>query len=233
MNSGTAIFNTAIALPSLSVMAGETSPNIEECIDVYLHAWDIFGARPFDSKRLVEQFVERDVGYVTCEEGFEAYLDVLVDQGLLERTDGQYRVRRTPEEDLSAWREHICSPEAIYHLVQQAKRQRESRSGDDAPAVLEHEGETFVSVPADKDTTLSALVAMVADRLDQPPAYNGIVLRSPAAHVGHVQQLAEGLDDADVMADSDLPFNFEIVISSIRGEHKDDLEYRLYLRANR
>lgn len=214
-------------------MAGDTSSGIEDSIDLYLYVWDIFGTHSFESDMLTKQLIEYDVSYVTGGHEIEHHLDMLVEQGVLGRGDGQYRIRCTPEEDLSAWRERIHSPEAIYRLVQGVKRQRERESNGDTAEIFEYEGEAFVSIPADENTTRPDLVTMVVDRLSQPPTCEGIVLRSPAAQLGHVQQLTDELCDTGAIADADRSYHFEKVISSISGEHEDDLEYRLYLRVIR
>ncbi|MFC6964272.1 hypothetical protein [Halocatena marina] len=214
-------------------MAEETSSDIEDSIGLYLRVLDIFGTDSFESDLLIEQLLEDDVSHVTDGHEIEHHLDVLVEQGVLNRGDGQYRVRCTPEEDLSTWRERTCSAETIYRLIHQAKRQREGELNGNAVEVFEYKGEAFVSILANEKTTLPDLVTTMTERLGQSSTYEGIVLRSPAAQLGHVQQLTDKLCNEKRIADTDLSYHFEKVASNIRGEHKDDLEYRLYLRAIR
>lgn len=214
-------------------MTEDTSSDIEDSIGLYLRVSDIFGTHSFESDELIEQLTGDDVNHVTDGHEIEHHLDMLVEQGVLNRGDGQYRVRCTPDEDLSTWRKRTCSAETIYRLVQQVKRQQKGESNGNAVEIFEYEGEAFVSILADEKTTLPDLVTKTAGRLGQSPTYEGIVLRSPAAQLGHVQQLTDELCNDERIADTDLSYHFEKVASNIRGEHKDDLEYRLYLRAIR
>lgn len=211
-----------------------SSPDIEDCAALYLDVWDLFETRTFEPGELAERLVEHDgdITYITGDDEPERHLDVLVEYGLITRDDGQYRIRCTPEEDVEAWRETLQTPpEAIYRLVQRTNRQRQEGPSDgDGWDVLERNGERFVSISATGETDVLGLTTAVVERLDDPPRYTGIVIRTPAIHSGHVQQLADDLCDAEAMADAGLPYHFEKVTSTVRGEHKDDLEYRLYLR---
>lgn len=215
-----------------------SSPDIEDCVTLYLDIWTLFEDRAFEPNELTEQLVEREreISYMPGHTEPERHLDVLVNHGLLTRDDARYRIRCTPEEDVEAWRDELQSPpEAIHRLVQQAKRRREEERRQQEPLdgewdTLERNGETFVSIDADEETDETDLVTAVANRLSDPPQYAGIVVRTPAIRTRHVQQLAEELCDADAMATAGLPYHFEKITSDVRGEHKDDLEYRLYLR---
>lgn len=211
----------------------EGTPHIDDSIILYVRIWDVFGEQPVDYEALVACFSDRDSGAGIGEPELERRLNVLVTHGLVDREDGQYRVQCTSYEDVSAWAERGGVPEAIYRQVRQAATQIERTSEADAPAVFERENEAFLSLPAEEETNFSALVTEVADRLGRSPAFDGIVIRCPAAVLGVVQQVADELCDADAMAATELPYRFEKVISNIRGENKDDLEYRLYLRAIR
>jgi hypothetical protein len=212
-------------------MAIDPSPDIDDCIDLYLHAWDRFGERHFNVDRLIEQPVNHDIRFLGGKDEAKRHLDMLVEYGLVNHDDGQYWVHCLPNEDLSAWRERTRSPEAIYRLVQQAKRQRERESRSNSSKVFEYKDEVFVSVFADEDTNRSDLTTLVANQMGQSPTFDGIVVRSPADQIGYIQQLADELCDAEAMAETNLSYYFEKVISNIRGEHKDDLEYHLYLRS--
>lgn len=211
-----------------------SSPDIEDCVALYLDIWTFFKKRAFEPAELAEQLIEhdRDLNYFSDADEPERHLDVLVEYDLVTRTDGQYRIRCTPEEDVAIWRNKLQSPpDAIYRLVQQTKRQREEEPGvRDEWNTLKHNGETFVSISVIKETDIIDLITAVNERLSDPPQYTGIVICTPAAHTGHVQQLADDLCDADAMAKADFPYHFEKITSNVRGEHKDDLEYRLYLR---
>ena len=214
-------------------MAMDPSPDINDCVDLYLHVWDRFGEHPFTVERLINQPVNQDVHSLDGKDEAQRHLDMLVEYGLVNHNDRQYWVHCLPNENLSAWRERTRSPEAIYRLVQQAKRQRERGSRADSPETFEYEDEEFVSVSADEDTDRSVLMTTVANQMSRSPTFDGIVVRSPADQIGYIQQLADELCDAEAMSETDLSHCFEKVTSNIRGEHKDDLEYHLYLRSIR
>jgi hypothetical protein len=212
-------------------MAMDPSPDINNCVDLYLHVWDRFGEHHFNVERLIEQPGNQDIRFLGGKNEAQRHLDMLVEYGLVNHDGGQYWVHCLPDEDLSAWRERTRSPEAIYRLVQQAKRQRERESRPTSPETFEYEDEEFVSVPADENTDRSDLASVVANQMSQSSTFNGIVVRSPADQIGYIQQLADELCDAEAMAETDLSHCFEKVTSNVRGEHKDDLEYHLYLRS--
>lgn len=211
-------------------MPTDSPPAINDCVDLYLHAWDQFGERYFSIEQLIETFSFDEFGILEKKEEAQRHLDMLVNYGMLKHNDGQYWAQCGPEEDLSTWREQVSSPEAIYQLVQQAKRQQNFEPGPDSPEILKYEDESFVSLFADENTDKSDLITSAADKIDQPPASDGIVIRSPADQLGDIQHVADKLCDAKVMTEAGFSYRFEKVISNIRGEHKDDLEYHLYLR---
>lgn len=212
-------------------MAMDPSPDINDCVNLYLHVWDRFREQHFSVERLIKQPVDQDAHFLNGKDEAKRHLDLLVEYGLVNHDDGQYWVHCFPDEDLSAWRERARSPEAIYRLVQQAKRQRERESTSDPPKTFEYEDEEFVSVPADENTDKTDLISVVASQMNRSSTFDGIVVRSPADQIGYIQQLADELCDAEAMGEADLSYCFEKVASNIRGEHKDDLEYHLYLRS--
>jgi hypothetical protein len=88
-----------------------------------------------------------------------------------------------------------------------------------------------VSVPVDENTDKTDLASAVAKQMNRSSTFDGIVVRSPADQIGYIQQLADELCDTEGMSETDLSYHFEKVASNIRGKHKDDLEYHLYLRS--
>jgi hypothetical protein len=225
------ISNTLLPLFMKRNMATNPSPDINDCVDLYLYAWDRFGERHFSVKQLTEQLADRDICFLDGKDEVQRHLDLLSEYGLLNHDDGQYWFQCMPDEDLSAWRERTPSPEAIYQLVQQAKRQREHKSSPHSLEVLEYKDEVFVSVLADKNMDRSDLTTLVTNRMNQSSTFDGVVIRSLADQIGYIQQLADELCDIEVMTETDLSCYFEKIISHIRGDHKDDLEYHLYLRS--
>ena len=212
-------------------MAMDPSPDINDCVNLYLHAWDRFGEHHFSVERLMQQSVSQDVRFLNEKDEAKRHLDMLIEHGLVNHDDGQYWVHCLPDEDLSAWRERTRSPEAIYRIVQQANQQRERELNPASPETFEYEDEKFVSVPADENTDRTDLISVVASRMNRSSAFDGIVIRSPADQIRYIQQLADELCNTEAMSEADIPYHFEKVISNIRGEHKDDLEYHLYLRS--
>ena len=224
------MFNTLVRLFMMDNMSTDSLPEINDCVDLYLHAWHQFGEQRFNVEQLIEPLTERETRFLEERKETRGQLDLLVDYGIVSQNDEQYEIRCGPEEDLSTWRDRVESPEAIYQLVQQA-RQRNRESGTDSLEVLEYEDESFVSLSTDETTDKSDIVTLVADKIDRSPVPDGIVIRSPADQIGHIQQVADELCDAKAMTETNLPCHFEKVASNVRGEHKDDLEYHLYLRS--
>jgi len=211
-------------------MAMASAPDVDDCVDLYLHIWDRFEERHFTVERLVEQPIDQDIRSLNENGETKRHLDMLVEYGLMTHDEGQYRIQCRPHEDLSTWRERTRSPEAIYRLVQQAKQRRGRRSGSASPETFEYEGEVFVGVHADEEMDRSDLTSAVAKQMNQSSPSDGVVVRSPADQIGYIQQLTDELCDAEAMSETALPC-FEKVTSNIRGEHKDALEYHLYLRS--
>lgn len=193
-------------------------PPIETCIDSYVRAWDRFGDRPFDPDLLAE-VDGSDPAAV------EQELAVLAAAGLLGREDGRYVVRCRPDKRVEAW-ERALRPrlERLHGRVREAL-------GDAAGAeVLERNGEAFVTVRTDGSIDRAELTTSIRDRLSDQTV-DGVVVRAPAARSSEVQRAADDLCDPSAATETDLPAPLEKVAADVRGPEKDDLEYRLYLRA--
>lgn len=209
------------------------SARLGECIDLYLHAWQFFGDRAFTpgtlAKRLVDH--ERDIEYITDEDEPERHLDLLVAYGLLGWTeDDHYRVESAPNEDLETWQERQATrTEVLHEYVQRHYEDRTTDPEVEGDDHLRRHGETFASVDVDDEVGSSELTDRVMTVMDAGADVAGVVLRSPAALTAHVQQLADDLCNRERMADASCG-PFEKATADVVGEHKDDLEYRLYLR---
>ena len=222
-------------------MTSEPSPpRIDVCAGLYLDIWTLFGEQPFESEDLARRLIEleRDIGPITGPNKPERHLDLLVAYGPLERDDdGRYRVRCSPEESVKEWQRDLRPQlEAVYKRIHQLKQRRtddhHDEKGAQNTALVRREGKTYAGTDLDEDATFPEVVAELTDSMGQYPEADGVALRSPAALAGEVQQLADRLCSAEAMTDVDCP-RFEKENSDVVGEHKDDLEYRLYLRPAR
>jgi hypothetical protein len=207
---------------------------LDDCLDLYLHTWELLGDQAFTPADLAERLVERDRGieYTTAEGRPERHLHLLVAYGLLGRTvDDRYRIRCAPDEDLETWQKRRAErTEAIYRNVRARRADRSTGDDGSDAELLRRRGATFADVPVDDGVGFDELTERVAAGLENAPRVDGVVLRAPAELTGHVQRLADGLCDRPTGEDADRPA-FEKATADVVGEHKDDLEYRLYLRA--
>lgn len=206
---------------------------LDDCLDLYLHAWELLGDRAFTPAELAERLVEQNRGieYATGEGGPQRHLDLLVVSGLLGRTEGgRYRIRCAPDQDLETWQERRAKrTEAIHWEVQRRRTDRSARDDESDTEILRRRGATFADVHVDDGIGFDELTRRVVAVLEDASNVDGVVLRAPAELTGHVQQQADDLCDRDRAADADRPA-FEKITADVVGEHKDDLEYRLYLR---
>lgn len=211
-------------------------PRIDRCTELYLDVWDLFGERSFEpdevARRLIEH--ERDVAALTGSDEPRRGLDLLVAYGLLERDDERYRVRCRPNENVEDWHRDVRPQlEAVHRRVGRLQRRR--RDGPDSEnepgegPVVRREGDTYVAIDVEEDAPFLEIAANVTESATRQPDTAGVALCAPADLAGAVQQLADRLCSADAMAEVGRP-RFEKVTSDVVGEHKDDLEYRLYLR---
>lgn len=220
-------------------MTSEPSlPRVDVCAELYVDVWDLFGEQPFDpddlSRRLAEY--ERDICLITGSDEPERHLDLLAAYGLLERNDdGRYWIRCPPDESVERWHQALRPQlETVHEWVHRLKRRRtddpdSDENGTEDAIVARRNGKPYASIDLDEDATFRAIVPELTESIDRHPDVAGVTLRSPAALTGDVQQLADRLCSAETMAEIDCP-RFEKVTSEVVGEHKNNLEYRLYLR---
>lgn len=220
--------------------SADSLPQLDACVALYLDVWELFGKQSFTptdlSRRVVNEV--RTIDAVTGQNGPETNLDLLVAYGLL-ACDGEdrYRILCTPKESIEEWqRKRLSQLETLRQRIDRQQRQPGygvDGSEDDGEAdLLLREGAAYVSVRVDEGGTLEAVAADMREQLDRNPDVTGIALRCPAILTRRVQKLADYLcaDDATVKTGVG---RFEKVNSAVVGAHKDDLEYRLFLREMR
>lgn len=211
----------------------ETFPAIDACIDLYVTVHDRYGMDAFDPDDLSRRSCTRDDGtnLPADTRSLTRRLDLLVAYGLLERRDdGRYRVRCAPEEGLDRWRIDATNRiEALYRRVHRAM----GTSGDDPDdgggrAQLRHDGAVFAGIRVSKPGDLDSAPSTVRAVLDEHPECAGIVFRSPGELAAEVQRFADELCDPSAAMVKGRTFEKET--TELVGDHKDDLEFRLFLR---
>lgn len=211
----------------------ETFPEIENCIDLYVEAHDRYGTDVFEPDDLSRRSGSRggDTGPPTDARSLTHLLDLLAAYGLLARHhDGRYRVRCAPEEDLGRWRENaVTRAESLYRRVHRTT----GTSGDDATddagrETLRYDGSAFVSVRVTDAADLDSARDAIRTALDRHPDCAGLVVRSPGELATEVQRFADDLCGASTPATGGRTFEKEA--TDLVGGHKDDLEFRLFLR---
>jgi hypothetical protein len=199
---------------------------LDGCLDQYRRAYEQFGTDPFDVSRLA-----RDSDGETDE--LEHALELLVAAGLVERTvRDRYRVRCTPEESVETWQEKAAPRLSLLHRrVQETSVDRGSRSTDDTET-LTRDDEHFFGVQVTPETDVESLVDTLTTTYDEE-TYDGVVLRTRGNRADVAQRLADRLEGDDAgRADARNQFvgGFEKIHTDLVGDHKDALEFRLYLR---
>lgn len=201
----------------------------EECIELYLAIWQLFSNQTFSPDTLIQRLIDHDyaIEYITGDNEPQKQLNLLAAAGLVSQLDeDQYRIRCPPNQGLEYWKDQQSSHiESIYQYIQRHQEERNTASENR----LQRHGATFESVFLTEQTDLSQLTAAVDDALEDASTVTGVVLRSPAELAHHVQQLADQLCDREHIA-SDNRGPLEKTTADVVGEHKDDLEYRLYLQ---
>jgi hypothetical protein len=206
----------------------ETFPQIENCIDLYLAIHDRYGTEMFHPDALAGWLDTHDSVDLPADVHF---LDLLVAYGLLARHhDGRYRVRCAPDEDLDRWRTKAAiRVESLYQRVHRVTGSSPTGSTDEhGRERLQHDGEAFVSLRVTHPDDLDSTSATLRTVLDEHPECVGIVFRSPGELAAEVQRFTDGLCDLSMTATGER--TFEKVTTELVGDHKDDLEFRLFLR---
>jgi len=211
----------------------ETLPEIDECIDLYLHAHDFYGVDTFGVDDLSRRLGGREDGtdLPARTDSLTRLLDLLTAYGLLDRhQDGRYRVRCEPDEGLDRWRASAATRvEALHRRVRRTvDLSPEERTRSPEPETIRYDGNLFVSVLVKDAADLDAARADVRAAMDDHPEYGGVVLRSPGELAAEVQRFADELCEPAATPAGNR--RFEKVTTNLVGTDKDDLEFRLLLR---
>lgn len=100
--------------------------------------------------------------------------------------------------------------------------------GDSDASVLGYDENTFASIFVSDSHDFETIVEEVVSTIESSEAAEGIVLCSSGERASVVQQIADTLCDQDGTAGTDR-LTLEKVGSDVVGDHKDELEFRLFL----
>lgn len=203
-------------------------PAVDRCLRLYLTAFVVFGDNPFSPAELVNSSAYRNATNADVDQ----LLDLLVAYGLVAATDdGQYRIRCRPDEDVAQWRKRAAARgERLHELVEEERETHRFVTDESDQEPLRYSDELYASLFIIERDTVETIVETVPDAFDSSRNVVGIVLRSPADTAGHVQRIADEL--CDKARGADRRYTFEKEYSDVVGDHKNDLEFRLFLRAD-
>lgn len=192
----------------------DSLPALDACVRLHATAHERFGTDPFAPDAIDDPDEGRD-------RPLSARLDLSVAYGLLDRTgDGRYRVRCPPDAPHERWRDR-------YEERADALYQRVART--DGADRITHEGEQYRDVRVPDGTSLDPVADAVAASTPENGSAAGVVLRSSPEFADRVQRMADDLTDPSG-AGGDLPARYEKEGTDLVGDHKDSLEFRLFLR---
>lgn len=194
----------------------DSLPALDACVRLYATAHERFGTDPFAPDR-----IEADDPDGDHDRPLSARLDLLVAYGLLDRADGgRYRVRCPPDAPLDRWRDRYGErAEALYGRIAQS----------DGADRIAHGGAAYRSVRVADGASLDAVADAVAASTPEDGDAAGVVLQSSPEFADRVQRMADDLADP-AGAGGDLPARYEKEGTDLVGDHKDSLEFRLFLR---
>jgi hypothetical protein len=195
-------------------MTGDSLPALDACVRLHATAHERFGTEPFAPDAIDDPDEGRN-------RTLSARLDLLVAYGLLDRTgDGRYRVRCPPDSPLDRWRDRYDErAEALYGRIAQS----------DGADRIAHGGAVYRSVRVADGASLDAVADAVAASAPDDGDAAGVILRSSPEFADRVQRMADDLADS-AGAGGDLPARYEKEGTDLVGDHKDGLEFRLFLR---
>lgn len=217
-------------------MASDDSlPNIGECATLFHQVCRTFTDEWFTVEELCKLLRQEKNDERSHEANdLDDFLDLLVAYGLLQRdAKHRYRIRCRPGESATEWHANVEPQiEAIHRHIHTSERSGRTLVTSDKPKdVIPHKEETYLGIFIGEDTEFQELVTVLTELLKQDLDRASIVLRSNANEAATLQGIADRLHDPDVMAEKGCPYRFEKEDTEVVGEHKDDLEYRLFLTA--
>jgi len=201
---------------------GGTLPYLDDCLDAYLTAYERFETEPFAPEELS----------ISGETQTERVLELAVAYGLLEYDGNEYRVGVEPDAPAERWNAAATSRATVVHQrvtnrdtdvrvdhPEDAKRESER---------LQRNGRCYVSVYVGKQDKFETVSGRVREAATANGA-DGVVLRSTGELANEVQQFADRLCRAESGADTPFVEPFQKDDTDVEGDHKDELEFRLYL----
>lgn len=192
-------------------------PEFDDCINLYLTAYEQYGTEPFTPDQL-------DVGSVDED---QRLLELGVAYGFLEFDGTSYNVKCEPGASAERWQSVATA------RVMRIQRAIGNCSGiGDAsdvgdPEGLTFEGETFASAFVTESDNFNAIADTVSSVSTND--HNGVVLRSPADLANEVQRFADCLCDPSEVSETPLSASLKKEYTDVVGDQKDDLEFRLFL----
>jgi len=194
--------------------------DIEDSVELYVHAWKLFRDQPFDASGLAKQLIQRDEYELVAEEREpEASLDELVRYGLLERADSGYRIAVEP----NAAADELRSTEslrtaAVDRLIRSALVRTDE--GSDPAEVLSFEGESYTAVELSSEVAVDDGIQRVV-RAATDDGRHGVAITTPGTNADRAQRIADELAERD----------WEKVGTDVVGADSADSElvFRLFL----
>lgn len=195
-------------------------PGLEDCIDLYLRAFDRHGTGTFAPEELdaPRSSQERD-----------RLLDLAVAYGLLSTDGSTYTVSRAPGAPDGDWQAVLVdrADRIRQALHNQQADETDSPSAGPAEGGISYDGRsfssTFVTDSTDFEETAAAVASVARD------THDGVVLRSAGDRANRVQRFADRL--CDPTGTDDLPFSTALQKehTDVIGNDTDELEFRLFL----
>lgn len=195
-------------------------PRLEDCVDLYLRAFDRHGTGTFapealDARRSSQ---ERD-----------RLLELAVAYGLLSTDGTTYTVNCPPDAPEGDWQSGLVdrADRIRQTLHDQLADETDSPSPGPAERGISYDdrtfSSTFVSDSTDFEETAAAVASVARD------SHDGVVLRSAGDRANKVQRFADRL--CDPTETDDLPFSTALQKehTDVVGDDTDDLEFRLFL----
>jgi hypothetical protein len=199
----------------------DTLPQLDECLDAYFTAYEQFGTEQFDPAAL-SRLTDR---------GTESVLKLAVAYGLFEYDGSAYRVTVEPDAPVEQWTAAATSRATAIHrrIGNWDTGDRVEQSAHTAEGErLHRNGRDYASVFVDQKDEVEA-VAERARTVVTTAEVDGVVLRSSGELANDVQQFADTLCAPDGGVDSAPDITFQKDDSDVEGDHKDELEFMLYL----
>lgn len=195
-------------------------PDINDCIDLYLTAYD-------QSSR--ESFTMEELDLNVTSDDTRRLLDLAVAYGFLTFDGTRYSVRSEPSASADRWEALGTERARRVHRALSNRTGPETDVESGVADTLMFEGKTFISAFVTQSDDFEAVADTIAStRTDD---HDGVVLRSQADFANEVQRFADRLCDQSDVAETSLSTPLQKESSDVAGNHKDNLEFRLFLRS--